>query len=329
MWTQSKGWSEVEDMDTSDMSVMTEDYKTNPWHWFYLDEKGAWHMFENDRMEGNSLTSEDIERYYTRNPKGVLQISTSRGINKLDFADMVLTDIKTRKQRRIKRSNKTRETGNSGRCSCVSSVPTHWEAVDPKNPYQVFCLKRDTAEYKYVAGCLKKGELDRRIKSICRIQNLDLWELYCRKKIQLGRIQGVTEVKEEKLFHGTQVSNVHSICTYNFDNRLAGINGHVLGKGTYFARFASYADNYSPVNIDPVPLFGEAPQAFSSQNTKTMFLCKVIVGKTTLGKKDFLKPDDKSAINFHDSCVDNVMYPNIFVIFDPNQIYPEYLIQYY
>jgi hypothetical protein len=47
----------------------------------------------------------------------------------------------------------------------------------------------------------------------------------------LGRIQGVTEVKEEKLFHGTKVSNVHSICTYNFDNRLAGINGHILGKG--------------------------------------------------------------------------------------------------
>ncbi|CAB1346186.1 unnamed protein product [Coregonus sp. 'balchen'] len=191
----------------------------------------------------------------------------------------------------------------------------YWFYLDERGTwhmFEVFCLKRDTAEYNYVAGCLKEGELDRSIKSICRIQNLDLWELYCRKKIQLGRIHGVTEVKEEKLFHGTKVSNVHTICTYNFDNRLAGINGHVLGK-----------DKYSPWNTDPVTLFGEAPQGFSSQQTKTRFLCQVIVGKTTLGKKD-----DKSAINFHDSCVDNVIYPRIFVIFDPNQIYPEYLIQY-
>jgi hypothetical protein len=45
MWAQSESSSEVEDMDTSDMPVMT-DYKTNPWHWFYLDTRGTWHMFE-------------------------------------------------------------------------------------------------------------------------------------------------------------------------------------------------------------------------------------------------------------------------------------------
>lgn len=45
------------------------------------------------------------------------------------------------------------------------------------------------------------------------------------------RIQGVTEIQERRLFHGTDIRNVDSICKYNFDQRLAGQNGHVFGKG--------------------------------------------------------------------------------------------------
>lgn len=45
------------------------------------------------------------------------------------------------------------------------------------------------------------------------------------------RIQGVKEIQERRLFHGTDVKNVDSICKYNFDLRLAGQHGHTLGKG--------------------------------------------------------------------------------------------------
>lgn len=48
---------------------------------------------------------------------------------------------------------------------------------------------------------------------------------------QLKRIQGVTEIQERRLFHGTDVANVDTICKYNFDVRLAGQHGHVFGKG--------------------------------------------------------------------------------------------------
>ncbi|NP_001291070.1 poly [ADP-ribose] polymerase 11-like [Esox lucius] len=326
MWTQSRWDSHGEEM-------VTDNDTKKPCNWFYLDELGTWHMFPNDHMGEGFLTSKDIEKYYTSNPEGVLQISTSRGINKLDFAEMMLTDVKTGKQRQIKRSHEICLTESSRSRCCLdkgSSMPSRWEVMDPKLPYQIFCLRRETDEYNHVADFIKKeGELDRQIKSICRIQNLDLWEFYCRKKTQLGRIQGTTSVKEMKLFHGTKVSNIHTICTYNFDCRLAGSNGHSYGKGTYFARFASYADKFSFFNSDPVPLFGEAPHGYWGQRTKIMFLARVIVGKSTAGDSTFLKPDHNSAINFHDSCVDNLMYPRIFVIFDPCQIYPEYLIQYY
>lgn len=45
------------------------------------------------------------------------------------------------------------------------------------------------------------------------------------------RIQGVKEIQERRLFHGTDIKNVDSICKYNFDLRLAGQHGHTWGKG--------------------------------------------------------------------------------------------------
>ena len=53
-----------------------------------------------------------------------------------------------------------------------------------------------------------------------------------------------------------------------------------------------------------------------------------MIGKSTVGQVDFKKPDHGSSENTHYSCVDDITHPKIFVIFDPNQIYPEYLIQY-
>lgn len=59
-----------------------------------------------------------------------------------------------------------------------------------------------------------------------------------------------------------------------------------------------------------------------------MFLARVIVGKYRLGDSDFCKPDGDQDENIHDSCVDNTLYPRIFVVFDSNQIYPEYVLEY-
>lgn len=86
--------------------------------------------------------------------------------------------------------------------------------------------------------------------------------------------------------------------------------------GTYFARHAAYADHYSKAHSQ------------QGDNTRIMFLARVIVGKSTLGRPDFYKPDRDQNENIHDSCVDNTLYPRIFVVFDSNQIYPEYVLEY-
>lgn len=89
--------------------------------------------------------------------------------------------------------------------------------------------------------------------------------------------------------------------------------------GVYFAKYASHADKYSRSSSDPRSAHG---------NTKVVFLAQVMIGKYTVGQAHFKKPDHGSPENLHNSCVDNLKDPNIFIIFDSNQIYPEYLIHY-
>lgn len=304
-------WSEgIEDMDT-----------TSPWCWYYLADCGRWHRFEDDPR--NPLMSKDIEHYYQINSKGVLNTDFSNCKTKIDFSAMLQTDLNTGRPRRIQRDYNIERS-----CCCFSAFPVFWETVDPTCPYQLIPLTEHTDEYNTVADYVKKeGLLDRPIVSISRIQNLDLWEIFCRKKKQLMRIQR-RELEERRLFHGTEVKNVDSICKYNFDVRLAGQHGHLYGKGIYFAKHATYANKYSRESKDPLLLYGGETRGVHGEYTKIIFLARVIIGKSNVGQKHFQKPDHGSSENCHDSCVDDNKHPSMFVIFDPNQIYPEYLIQY-
>lgn len=61
-----------------------------------------------------------------------------------------------------------------------------------------------------------------------------------------------------------------------------------------------------------------------------MFMCQVMVGDYALGKPDYYRPpfkDEKKTVSF-DSCVDDLTQPSIYVIFERNQTYPEFLIKY-
>uniref|UniRef100_A0A3Q4MDM1 Poly [ADP-ribose] polymerase n=1 Tax=Neolamprologus brichardi TaxID=32507 RepID=A0A3Q4MDM1_NEOBR len=276
-WTQKlerfHDFKKLEYMDTSD----------TPWCWYYLADCGQWHQFE-------AVLNTSSFSY-----KGQIDFSG----NFCAFSSMLLTDLTTGRQKRIRRSYNTEKSEHS----------PEYQTVD-----------------RYVKT---DGLLDRTILSINRIQNLDLWELYCRKKKQLMRIQGIKEIQERRLFHGTDIKNVDYICKYNFDVRLAGQHhGHVFGKGIYFAKHAALAGKYSKSSLEPLPVYGGKTQLVHSGETKIIFLARVMTGKPVAGESDFQKPDHRNPENLHDSCVDVVSHPKIFVIFDPNQIYPEYVIQY-
>ncbi|XP_053364371.1 protein mono-ADP-ribosyltransferase PARP11-like isoform X3 [Clarias gariepinus] len=313
-----------EEMDTSEPN----------WHWFYLAECGVWHMFEIDPSAGCSVTSEQIEANYNRNQHGSMDFYTPKYSYRLDFSVMKQINVTTGKQRPIKRALHS-ATGFRFICDNLAlPVPCHWERVNTDEPYQLIPLCRDTFEYKEVAR-LYERTMSQPIKSIQRIQNLDLWEFFCRKKAQLRKIKRTVDIDERMLFHGTGHSNIQAICTYNFDWRLTGSHGDVYGKGSYFARDSKYSSKFchstSKHNFT-LQRHGLAPPIFQSDPPyKCMFLARVLVGEYTVGHPHFCRPPSKdlSIANFFDSCVDDMVNPKIFVIFDSNQIYPEYLIEFY
>ncbi|KAM9500819.1 LOW QUALITY PROTEIN: protein mono-ADP-ribosyltransferase PARP11-like [Clarias gariepinus] len=184
---------------------------------------------------------------------------------------------------------------------------------------EAFTVDRQISEFKKVERYVREiGFLWEPLKCIYRIQNVDLWELYCRKKSQLNRIKGQSHIEERLLFHGTGITNVHSICLYNFDCRISESvrSGNFYGKCTYFSIHAAYSDNYSK------------DRSQGHRNVMMMFLARVIVGNYRIGQPGFCKPDGDQIGNIHDSCVDNTLYPKTFVIFNSNQIYLKYVLEY-
>uniref|UniRef100_A0A3Q3D5T2 Poly [ADP-ribose] polymerase n=1 Tax=Hippocampus comes TaxID=109280 RepID=A0A3Q3D5T2_HIPCM len=303
---------EVEEMDTLEPN----------WCWFYLAECGVWHMFEIDPSAACSVTSAQIEQCYTRNQRGVMEFYTAKYTYRLDFS--ALPSLGNGFQVRV-----------GFICDNLAlPVPCHWERINTDEPYQLVQLGRDTYEFKEV-GRLYERTMDRPIKSIQRIQNLDLWEFFCRKKRQLRKVKRTLDIEERMLFHGTGHNNIQAICMFNFDWRLTGSNGDVYGKGSYFARDAKYSSKFchnTGKHNNNLQRHGLAPPIFASEPSyKSMFLARVLVGEYTLGHPLYCRPPSKdtSLTNFFDSCVDDTANPKIYVIFDSNQIYPEYLIEFY
>ncbi|XP_051636788.1 protein mono-ADP-ribosyltransferase PARP11 isoform X2 [Manacus candei] len=315
--------SPVEEMDTSDTQ----------WGWFYLAECGKWHMFQTDSNSHCSISSEDIERSFRTNPHGSLSFTTAKFNYMLDFSVMKQINLTTLKQRPIKRAP---FSINSFSFICENEaipMPSHWENVNTEEPYQLIPLQKKTNEYNEVSSLFGKTMDSHRIKRIKRIQNLDLWEFFCRKKAQLKKKRGVPTINEQMLFHGTSNEFVEAICIHNFDWRINGMHAAVYGKGTYFARDASYSSHFCKESMkhgDTFQIHGVNLQPHLHRPDKVMFLARVLTGDYIGGDSKYIRPPSKdgSFVNLYDSCVDNTWNPKIFVIFDANQIYPEYLIEF-
>ncbi|XP_024588979.1 poly [ADP-ribose] polymerase 11 isoform X2 [Neophocaena asiaeorientalis asiaeorientalis] len=214
-------------------------------------------------------------------------------------------------------------------------MPLHWENVNTDLPYQLIPLHSQTHEYNEVASLFGKTVDRNRIKRIQRIQNLDLWEFFCRKKAQLKKKRGVPQINEQMLFHGTSSEFVEAICIHNFDWRINGIHGALFGKGTYFARDAAYASRFCKDDVKHGNTFQIHGVTLQQQHLfrtyKSMFLARVLIGDYINGDSKYVRPPSKdgSYVNLYDSCVDDTWNPRVFVVFDANQIYPEYLIDFH
>ncbi|XP_017586020.1 PREDICTED: poly [ADP-ribose] polymerase 12, partial [Corvus brachyrhynchos] len=171
-----------------------------------------------------------------------------------------------------------------------------------------------TSEYNRIKQLFHQTMENYSILKIQRIQNPSLWKVFQWQKEKMKKENEGKEVQEKLLFHGTDVMSMKTICTQNFDWRICGNNGTNYGKGSYFARDASYSHAYCQ----------------ATQQGYFMFVARVLVGDYVKGNTTYVRPPRKSAdrLWFYDSCVDDESNPSVFVVFEKHQIYPEYLIEY-
>ncbi|NXL35712.1 PAR12 polymerase, partial [Glaucidium brasilianum] len=296
---------------------------TTEWIWYWKDEYGLWREYgkKDDDHAAATISSDDLEKAYIAKDSPKLNFKAGRHEYELSFGDMTQKNLHYRTEREICRRPKfvsQREVEDSRRRALkhteeFKGIPAHWDkSALPEQGFKLVELDSSCEEYKKVKVDFQRTMPKTVIERICRVQNPSLWEIYQWYKEQMQKSNGGKAADERFLFHGTSRNYIDAICQQNFDWRICGLHGTVYGKGSYFARDASYSDNYCREN----------------SNTKTMFLARVLVGEFTLGSSSYVRPPLKDNQKFYDSCVNNSSNPSIFVIFERHQIYPEYLIEY-
>ncbi|XP_058243851.1 protein mono-ADP-ribosyltransferase TIPARP isoform X2 [Hemibagrus wyckioides] len=199
--------------------------------------------------------------------------------------------------------------------------PETWVPMNPEQDFVQVPVSREDRSYRTVYNLFHKtvSETKFRILKILRVQNPFLWEKYKRKKEYMSRRMSDVErlLNERHLFHGTSQDVVEGICKHNFDPRVCGKHATMFGQGSYFARRAAYSHSFA--RRSPCGLH-------------YMFLAKVLTGKFTVGNPGMRRPPPlcprQPAGDLFDSCVDNCVDPQIFVIFNDDQSYPYFIIQY-
>lgn len=321
--TMTQGCVAVRRLSTVSSVLQPSFILTTEWLWFWEDEFGNWIQYAS--ADGghkiSSITSAELEQKYQADQSAVLEFSAGSQTYTLSFQDMIQTNKQYKTKKVIRRRPKfvsaaDVKTIKSTKRAPISfkTLPEHWDkALTPETGCKRVQLTKTTAEFIKIQELFNRTMRGFTIQNIERIQNKALWEVFqwqkdCMKKNSRGR-----DVSEKQLFHGTDSKFVDTICLNNFDWRICGVNGTAYGKGSYFARDAKYSHSYT-----------------NNSGTRSMFVCRILVGDYTKGDSSYLRPPSKDGGDtvFYDSCVNDVCDPSIFVVFEKHQIYPEYLIQY-
>ncbi|KAM6212072.1 protein mono-ADP-ribosyltransferase PARP12-like [Sarcoramphus papa] len=298
---------------------------TTQWIWYWKNDQGQWIEY-GEQGEGDSVNSPSsaiIENVYLADPDGTISFQAGLHHYQLCFKEMMQTNISYKTRRRVCRrpkfvsSEDVQKIKKGQRDSSIpnQACPIHWDqSALPDLGYKAVEISNTTSEYNRIKQLFHETMKSYKVLKIQRIQNPSLWKVFQWQKEQMKRENGGKEVYEKLLFHGTKVSFLEAICLHNFDWRICGSNGTNYGKGSYFARDASYSHAYCQPAV----------------KTNIMFVARVLVGDYVKGNAAYVRPPAKSVdgLRFYDSCVDNELNPSIFVVFEKYQIYPEYIIEY-
>ncbi|XP_052082754.1 uncharacterized protein LOC127720282 isoform X2 [Mytilus californianus] len=311
----------------AEKKIMVDSYLTQ-WRWYWKDDSDKWTMFDKD------VFLFTLERKYQTKQKTYLYTKENENIMyRIDFLKMTQVNIETDNVRQIIRRplfvSKDDVLQNQFPQSipfpaATSTVkPAHFYNWDCAHDFELVELETTGKEYREVLTSLTDtmDPVRFEFKLIYRIQSRKLWSEYDIKKNHMlaDAEQGGNgkTINDRNLFHGTDSLNTcRGICTNNFDFRTSGRNATVYGEGSYFAVRARTSHTYT--------------QADLPTDIRFMFRAKILVGQFTAGNPSLRRPPEipGQVHKLYDSCVDDVQDPKIFVVFDRNQCYPDYLILY-
>ncbi|KAI1888559.1 hypothetical protein AGOR_G00186420 [Albula goreensis] len=201
-----------------------------------------------------------------------------------------------------------------------SWYPPVW-TLTPDQGYSLVEVPPNSKAYQSIHSMFHQTLSENKVEiiSILQVQNVFQWDKYQRQKQHMqSRSPDQAGSLERHLFHGTTEDSAKEICQNNFDPRVSGKNGVAYGRGSYFARDASYSFKYAASSCQ--------------ERCQHMFLAKVLVGNMTAGNSSYTRPPpldpSNSGYELYDTCVNQIPNPSIFVVFDSCQCYPYFLIRY-
>jgi Poly(ADP-ribose) polymerase catalytic domain/WWE domain len=212
--------------------------------WLWEKDDGSWEPYDST---SGSISSEKLEAMFVSDPMSSFRFQFQGNSYVVDLKQMTQKNESTGKLRRIKRESPSLSGAQPPEPKETSSTSIHPKTWGDNRgtDLQVVPVNRSDSEYREVEQLFCKTMPGVSLKSVKRIQNPVLYERFHVHKTQLERRMGQGK-GIMRLFHGTIGNRIDSICKQGFDFRLH--TTHMYGKGSYFARDASYSQKYTDCN---------------------------------------------------------------------------------
>jgi serine/threonine protein kinase len=269
----------------------------------WLDEHGAWNPYPPD-LNAKIISAAAHSAVCSYDRGGQTYNITTR-------FPMFQKNVKYNTARHV------RLTGGPASEKFMRETPTYWQPGTTPTGFDLVELDQSKPDMKaafddVVALVTREIALD--ILSVSVVQDPSKWIAYNLKKAQLGA-RLATGANERRVVHGGSELSIRNIARQGFIREYNSAS--VYGKGTYFARDMSYSasDRYSPPNAN-----GE----------KFAFLARVLVGEPCIGSLGMVMPTAKRNGSLHDSMVDRLQNPSIFVLSSgaDDHGYPDFMIKF-
>ncbi|XP_058683225.1 protein mono-ADP-ribosyltransferase PARP12-like isoform X3 [Poecile atricapillus] len=152
--------------------------------WYWLDDSKQWIEYGKEHPDHvtATVTSAFLENEYLADKNGVIFFRAGSQKYKLDFADMIQTNLLFQTQRSVIRLPKQPEGGQDGSQNMTLSHPVYppqWDKTAlPDIGFKLIQLSYDSQEYRKIKSLFEKTMKNYCINQLQRIQNPTLWDIF-------------------------------------------------------------------------------------------------------------------------------------------------------